>query len=180
MKIIAFTGSMGSGKTTAIQELLASHRGDQVNVKFAQPLYDMQEYAYGRIDSVYTRPTDFVKDRKLLQWIGTEWGRDTISKTLWVDLWKAEVEKYKLTDTIVTCDDVRFDNEAETIRSLSGIIIRLETNQARIAAGNGSNTHSSEAGISNQFVKFTVHNNGSLEEFKNNLRTVYREIGLLK
>jgi dephospho-CoA kinase len=85
MKLIAFTGQMGSGKSTAVSTLREFADNPVHNIKFAQTLYDIQNYIYERIESVYKRPEDFIKDRKLLQWIGTEWGRGTISESLWVD-----------------------------------------------------------------------------------------------
>ena len=46
MKLIAFTGKMGSGKSTAIEELRKLVNYQTANVKFAQPLYDIQEFVY--------------------------------------------------------------------------------------------------------------------------------------
>ena len=113
MKIIAFSGKMGVGKSTAIERIYAKSNGVVHLVKFAQPLYDMQEFIYRRISSVVQRPANFTKDRKLLQWLGTDWGRG-MKETLWVDLFKAQVEKIldHNPTAVIVCDDVRFDNEA--------------------------------------------------------------------
>lgn len=178
-KLIAFTGTMGCGKTTAIQTLRDYAKSTGVfNVKFAQPLYDIQEAIYERIESVHTRPADFVKDRKLLQWLGTDWGRDTISETLWVDLWQSQVKRMmdSYVNAVITCDDVRYDNEGETVKSLGGIIIKLVREGDTNVLGNGIVAHKSESGIDSKYVDFTVHNNGTLEEFKKSLSNVYNEI----
>lgn len=184
MKLIGFNGKMGVGKSTAIEclrdDLPASAKVKLV--KFAQPLYDMQETIYRRISMVYERPGSFTKDRKLLQWLGTDWGRDTISKTLWVDLWKAEATKQSsLNNAIVVCDDVRFDNEAEAIRSLGGYVVKITSDHAdnRIDTKSGITNHSSEAGISPTLIHTTVENNGTRLEFMNKLTVLYQELGII-
>ncbi len=174
MKLIALTGKMGVGKSTAIEHfktLLAS----TANVKFAQPLYDIQEFVYERISGAYQRPEAFVKDRKLLQWIGTEWGRDTISNSLWIDLWKHNVNFVKAYKKMVTCDDCRFDNEAEAVKSMGGIIIKIVSNKTenRIDTTSGIVQHKSEQGVDEKFVDFTVDNSYTVEEFKVKLTEIY-------
>lgn len=160
---------MGVGKTTAVKafgELQKVHC-----VKFAQPLYDMQEYIYGRISSVVKRQSDFMKDRKLLQWLGTDWGRDTISPTIWVDIWKAEVNSYLAQGATVVCDDVRFDNEAQTVLDMGGTVLKIvsEDTENRIDTKSGLVQHKSELGVSSNLVSHTIVNNGTLEQFKDSL-----------
>lgn len=172
--LIGFNGNMGVGKSTAIQALKDYVFPREVHlVKFAQPLYDMQEFIYRRISSVHTRPDSFTKDRKLLQWLGTDWGRDTISQDLWVSIWKAQVEsiRRRSPDSIIVCDDVRFDNEAETLKSLGGHIIKIERpdNTLHAQGGVGIVGHKSEAGVSESLLDFTVRNNSTLEYFEANL-----------
>lgn len=173
MKLIAFTGSMGSGKSTAINILKESTGADLHLVKFAQPLYDMQEFIYAKISSVYKRPESFIKDRKLLQWLGTEWGRNSIKDSLWTDLWKEEVtyalENYPY--KLIVCDDVRFDNEADAVKSLGGLIIKLQANNTgdRININSGIAGHSSEQGISLDKIDFVINNNGTIDDLKNSL-----------
>lgn len=175
--ILGFAGSMGSGKSTAIS-FLQKHTGRKVRlVKFAQPLYDIQEFVYDRIKSVHKRDASFVKDRKLLQWVGTEWGRGTISETLWVDLWKAEVAKLRhhYPEDILVCDDVRFDNEAGTIRSIGGKVIRITSkkNLERITTANGIQNHSSEKGISDNLVDYELQNEYSMEKYRDDVMSLY-------
>lgn len=184
MKLIALNGSMGVGKSTAI-ELTKELSAQKVKlVKFAQPLYDMQGAVYKRISSVYERPATFIKDRKLLQWLGTEWGRDTISKTLWVDIWKAEAIKQHMlgsSEAIIMCDDVRFDNEAETVKSLGGVIIKITSTKSnnRIDTGAGIVHHASESGINEKFLDGHIVNDGSLSDFKLALLDLYNKLGVL-
>lgn len=174
-KLIGFNGMMGVGKSEAIQEIKDRSKLPVELVKFAGPLYDMQEMIYRRIQSVYNRPADFKKDRKLLQWLGTEWGRETISKTIWVDLWKAEVTAALARGSVVVCDDVRFDNEAELVRSLGGIVVQITSSRAseRIDTQSGIKNHSSEAGISAEFIDDILRNDGTLREFQNQVANLF-------
>lgn len=181
--IIAFCGSMGSGKSEAIrtlQQYVGLHGRPVVPIKFAQPLYDMQEFIYSRVESVHRRSPNFVKDRLLLQWLGTEWGRSTIDKDLWVKIWIAAVHKAAEENpgAIIVCDDCRFDNEAEVVQRVGGKIIKISTsrNGERIDTSHAS--HASESGISSNFVDVIVENNGTLEHYKNQLTHMFNKLGL--
>ena len=179
--LIGFSGGMGVGKSTAI-EIIKSCFPDRevVLVKFAQPLYDMQEAIYDRISPVFKRPGEFKKDRKLLQWLGTDWGRDSISKTLWVDLWKDEVgfQTDCKVAPIIVCDDCRFDNEAEAIHSLGGYVIKLTRpdNTKHAEGGVGIQNHASEAGVSKNLLDFEVENSDTVAAFRDKLVACLQEI----
>lgn len=174
--IIGFTGSMGSGKSTAIDCIKELQHKKVYNIKFAQPLYDMQEYVYRRVSTVYERPSTFIKDRKLLQFLGTDWGRETINDTVWIDLWKQEVKSIlnSTARTIITCDDVRFDNEAEAIKSMGGIVVKLESTHSakRIDINAGITGHKSESGVKLELVDCIIENNGSIDDLRSSLLTL--------
>jgi ABC-type dipeptide/oligopeptide/nickel transport system ATPase subunit len=174
--LIGFNGGMGAGKSTAIQLLGKIADREVRNVKFAQPIYDIQEYAYQRIASVYQRPANFVKDRKLLQWIGTEWGRDSISPDLWLSIWREEVLRLQHLnpDALIVCDDVRFDNEAMALRGLGGKIIRIVADRAQERTMAGIANHASEAGISAHYIDYLVENNGTVSDLNASLTYLYQ------
>lgn len=180
MRLIGLAGGMGVGKTTAIHVLQDTQSLPVHVVKFAQALYDMQEFIYRRIQSVHKRPDSFQKDRMLLQWLGTEWGREHISETLWVDLWKAQVEEILEQNSrcIIVSDDVRFDNEAHMITSMGGKIIKLESAHAtkRIDTTNGIVNHLSENGIDSKYISHVIKNDGSRKDFKDSLCAVYNNV----
>lgn len=182
--IIGFNGKMGVGKSTAINAIRSLKSVPFIpvfNVKFAGPLYQMQELIYDIVKPVHKRPADFVKDRKLLQWLGTEWGRGTISESIWVDLWAAAAKQHSVESprSIIVSDDVRFDNEAETIRKLGGFVVEIisDKNKERIDTEAGIKQHSSEAGINPKLVDYTVSNNGTMAEFDLAIRNL---VGLLE
>ena len=180
MILIGLTGQMGVGKSTAIKLLEKILVRNAQVVKFAQPLYDMQEYIYGRIESTYKRPVSFIKDRTLLQWLGTDWGRRTIHQDIWIDLWKNTVKAYPA--SLVICDDVRFDNEANAVLKEGGILLKItsDKNTARIDTTTGIAKHASEAGVTPTLITELVENNGTLEEFERALRlAIFSSMDLL-
>ncbi len=175
---------MGTGKSTAIQilERYLSKGKLIALVKFAQPLYNLQEAFYNEISPVYTRPSNFIKDRLFLQTVGTLLGRDHISQTLWVDLWQAKIKALEEDgyDFVVT-DDCRFNNEAETVRAMGGVVIKLTStrNLERITTATNT-THASELGIDNSLVNAKVINDGTIAEFRDKLVILFDELGLRK
>lgn len=179
--IIGFTGEMGSGKSTAIDMLRDIATPNTVRaVKFAAPLYAAQEYLYTLISSVYERPASFVKDRRLLQWLGTDWGRETVSETLWVDLWKKKARElsFEYPKSVIVSDDVRFNDEAQAVKSLGGYVIRIfsSSNQNRIDTNTGFVHHRSEAGIDHKLVDYWIDNSGTLENLKNQVQSLWLEL----
>lgn len=177
--LIAFNGGYGSGKSTACNLLRDRHLSRLALVKFAQPLYDIQEFAYRRIAAAYPRKADFAKDRKLLQWLGTEWGRG-LREDLWVKLWQSEVNYTRANPEcdIILNDDIRFDNEARAVREMGGFIIRIERDHAAAHAlgGTGIVNHASENGLPAHFIDRVVTNNGTIEEFEQALLGVISDL----
>lgn len=95
--------------------------------------------------------------RHLMQLIGTEWGRDCIAPNLWISLWQRTA--YDVIDHggKVVCDDVRFINEVEMIRSIGGAVIKVD--RAGLVS---TSKHASE-----KFPfepDFTVQNAGGIED----------------
>ncbi len=131
---IAFLGQMRAGKDTAAEMCIARYGGEIM--KFAQPLYDIQDYIYRR-----THQPQGKKDRLLLQWLGTEWGR-TINPDLWVSILTEDL-KTKTGNLYIT--DCRFKNEVQALRDNGFKLFRVERpDEERIKAGASLMTHASE------------------------------------
>lgn len=128
-EIIAFTGPAESGKTTAACYVVA-HYPDFVRLSFAEPIRAML-YALGlTVDDLSkgkNQPHPILggrTPREAMQTLGTEWGRG-----LYDAIWIAQMRQ-RITDNTrfgmgVVIDDLRFDNEAELIRDMGGVIIEL-------------------------------------------------------
>jgi hypothetical protein len=84
--------------------------------------------------------------------LGTEWGRNTISNDIWVNLARHRIEESD--HKIFIIDDVRFDNEAKMILDLGGEVWNL----SRDGVG-GQDGHISEAGISKELITKEVNLN---------------------
>lgn len=174
IRVIGLHGKMFSGKSTVFELLCEMARPKQVKlVKFAGPLYDMQGMIYKR--AYLDAPK--VKDRKLLQWLGTEWGR-SIDSNLWTGIWKRDAN-YVLENsptTIVVSDDTRFDNEADLIRSMGGIVIHVKSAQGHrekraSALGLEITDHASEASLPADKIDIEVMNNETVTELRRQLWT---------
>lgn len=121
--IIAFTGRIGSGKTTAAKYLVEKH--NYRRVRFAGPLKDMA-YAFGlsweQIDGAEKElPCDLLggkTPRQFMQLLGTEFGRNLIDNDIWINAWINAAKKVP-NDVGIVVDDCRFPNEAEAIRKMS-------------------------------------------------------------
>ena len=108
-QIIAIHGKMHSGKTTTAEYLRVHLRA--VVKPFAKPIKD---FAF---DLGWNGLKDN-KGRKLLQLLGTEVGRECIRDTLWVEKWQESLRDTG-SNTVIICDDLRFQNEYEHLVDLS-------------------------------------------------------------
>ena len=154
--IILISGKQGSGKTTTSERLEESikNKGYYVKVfKFADPIYNIHNYAlnYLRDCGVDHETT---KDGKLLQFLGTEWGR-SIKESIWVDILKYRIDSWfhwgegVATRSIAIIDDCRFENEFLAFDS--ALRVRLvadeETRKKRCDSWRENTNHPSEIGL---------------------------------
>ncbi|MGA1730832.1 MAG: hypothetical protein ACO4B5_11450 [Steroidobacteraceae bacterium] len=74
------------------------------------------------IDKHEVIPQLGVTGRHFLQTLGTDWGRNLINKSIWVDAWRRRYESATAEDgvSVVVVDDVRFPAEAQLIKDLGG------------------------------------------------------------
>jgi hypothetical protein len=93
--------------------------------------------------------------RSLLQRVGTEGGRQVHGEDAWVDV------AMRAADHRTVFSDVRFPNEADTIRSLGGIVIRI--NRPGVEPTNG---HPSETALDNYEFDFVVSNTGTTRQLQ--------------
>ncbi len=147
--LIGLTGAAGSGKTTAMNWVLKNHNTNRMS--FAGPLkvmtrelirtalpkgWDHDAGAYIEDPVLKETPIPFLGNltaRRLMQTLGTEWGRQTLHPDFWVGIAAAKVERqlgstFKKSDRVpikVIFDDVRFENEAMMIRAYGGVIVRV-------------------------------------------------------
>ena len=102
-----------------------------------------------------------------MQTLGTEWGRELINPELWLILAKQRLLNFGPGMVIA---DVRFENEAEWVRSQGGRVIHIERPSAVAVE-----VHASEAGIKfkGEEGDFKIINGGSLEDLQQTIREVF-------
>lgn len=96
-----------------------------------------------------------ITHRELLQKIG-EGLRKSIDPDIWVKLTLQEYYKNKNKNIIIT--DVRYKNEADSIKKLNGILIRINRNE-------GDDNHQSEIDLDNYpDFDYTINNDSDIED----------------
>lgn len=172
MILIAFAARAGGGKTTAA-ELLVKHC-DFTRVSFAAPLYDMLEAGgFGRPKTLEDKQRNVpalaahgmdVTWRHAAQTLGTEWGRACIGPNVWTAL---ALSKCSDPDGRYVIDDCRFENEAQAVREIGGIVCHLVNRAGEIGV---SVNHESERGIAKHPEDFVLDNSGSMAALEEGLK----------
>lgn len=131
-KIIGFCGKAHSGKNYAADIIKSEYPNAEI-ISFGDAVRDMLK-AIVDVDYIYKSGTkeDVIPElgvslRKLMQTLGAEWGRNSVSDSLWVDIFMMKVNKSK--SDIIIVPDVRFKNEYDAIVNNGGIIINIETDK---------------------------------------------------
>ena len=165
--VIGLAGPAGSGKSTAA-EILAREHGF-VRTRFAAPLKAMMAAFFRECgltdDDILARlegPRKEHEDpllcgrtpRYAMQTLGTEWGRETIGRDLWVNAWRETACRALDENGRIVVEDVRFADEAAAVRGLGGVVLGLR------GRGGISGAHVSESGVE---ADVTVWNDGPVE-----------------
>lgn len=112
--------------------------------------------------------------RELMQLLGTEWGRDLVHPQLWLLLAEQNLQllaEHHQDVNGVVIRDVRFDNEADWIRSRGGLIFHI-TRPVPAAVPQ----HVSEAGVTRHPEDLAVVNDGTLDQLYDELEGVIRTL----
>jgi energy-coupling factor transporter ATP-binding protein EcfA2 len=151
--IIGITGKIGSGKTTISKYM--EEIGYQ-EYQFAKPLKDIAKiFGYTEIqvngsqsDKLEPHPLWKVPAREFLQKLGTDIFRDKlheiipamkIETSIWVDIFRHQITQNPGNKNWVV-SDVRFEDEADAIRSMGGVIIRVQKKDQKTSGGHISET----------------------------------------
>lgn len=172
---VAVCGKKGAGKDTAAA-CLPPH---WEVVKFAGALKEMmhallsyrgvpadQRLAMLEEEELKRTPTPYLNGkspREAMQTLGTEWGRELISPTLWVDCFKDSLDAAEY----AVCTDLRFPNEVDFVKSQGGVIIKV----VRPDQEDGD-THPSEVFIDQIQTNHVVVNDGSIEDLQRSFMAI--------
>ena len=180
MYIIGLAGKAGTGKDTIgglISSLPGWHR-----LSFADPLRKMlvaggfvtDEQLGDRKLKETPHPLHGASPRRLMQTLGTEWGRNMIHPCVWARLLDERLER--LADSGaqgVVVTDVRFEDEAALIRDAGGRVVHVQRPDALRPA---NAEHVSEKGIRKRYGDITLFNDGKLEDLPKKLTVLIFEI----
>ncbi len=171
---IAFGYKISSGKDTCVDYLIEKYGGHKIS--FAQHLYDILYYAQKVCGF------EIEKDRKFLQWVGTEWARARDSD-VWVRLTIKESERIKKEEINknIYCSDVRFLNEFEALKKNGWVLIKINRPEINsdIRIGTGSISHISENMLDTVEDKewdYIIDNNSSKEKLFQDLENIIKDI----
>lgn len=183
--LIGISGKIGSGKDTAaeiIQHLTNPMKLDMFPYevkKFAGKLktiasiltgipvekFEDQEFKKQYLGEDWNyqidkfNPIQKMTVRELLQKLGTDALRDGLHTNVWVNALLADYNENS--NWLVT--DTRFPNEAEAIKNLGGVVLRIERSTCQLG------THPSETALDNYTFDYVIHNNGSKEDLEKEL-----------
>lgn len=155
--IVLLSGKQGSGKST-IQRMLKLRwihetRGDAHDINFADVLYQMHD-AVLEILHKHIPAREIAKDGPLLQLLGTEWGRNTIDKNVWVEIARRRAElSLKLSNpnfpALVIIGDCRFENEVDAFPDALSVRLEAppEVRKKRCSAWRENDIHPSEIAL---------------------------------
>ena len=166
MIVIGIAGPAQSGKSTLAGEFrrLVEFRGQKYAEKpFSGPLKRMlASIGVDVSDSSKNAPVPFldgrITPRIMMQTLGTEWGR-SLFPHMWLRVWERELDDSVHT---VCVPDVRFENEAQAIRELGGVLIHVT--RPVTADMLAVPDHTSEAGISRRKSDIIFRNDRGIEK----------------
>ena len=176
MLIIGITGKAGAGKDTVSDYIVEQYMFNTIafadTVKktasemFKIPLDDF----YNRDKKEVLNKTWNMSPRKIIQLLGTECGRAIFGEDVWVKRAFVELEYYK-NELGIIFSDVRFDNEADMIRSKGGFIINVVNDNVEEVE-----EHSSESGITPHTTDVLIYNNHDKESLYRGIDSIFDTI----
>lgn len=211
--LIGLCGWIGSGKGTVGDILVYEYSFNQDS--FAASLKDAVAVIFGwdrvlleggnaesrkwreEVDEFWSkRLKKTITPRLVLQWMGTEAGREVFGEDLWVTSVESRLIKNQSRNNVIT--DVRFPNEVEMIHRLGGVCVHVkrgpdpdfvaalcyeplnEMSEMRklFMASHYPEVHISEwAWVGHPLIKYQIQNEGTLEQLYTKVEVL---LGLLK
>ena len=175
MKLIGLTGKARSGKDTIASYLW--HSAGFTRIAFADPLKLAAQNIFGLTDGQTF--DDELKEvvierlgmspRQIFQKLGTEAVRNVFGEDTWLKRWLVGYDLFKDSDDIVV-PDFRFENEADLVRSLGGIIVEVRRGPGLLGS---TGTHPSELGLL-ALPDVIIENHGTLDELYAQVEGVLR------
>lgn len=178
--LVGLSGFARSGKDEAARALISiGWRRDAFADRLRSMLYSMNPYIPVWLESdlgggVHMRrvkdivdsvgweaaKTDYHEIRSLLQRLGTEAGREVLGEQVWVD---ALFRKYTYGEQLVITD-VRFTNEADMVRQLGGVMVRIDRPGVGPNTAPDGSVHKSDIALDDYDFDVRIANDGSITD----------------
>lgn len=187
MRLIGLSGAARSGKDTVGSFLVKEL--DFKRYAFADPLKECASKMFGLpLKDFYEGDREKVNEfwgfspRQMLQLLGTEGGRNIFGYDLWTKRaeieWKNHIHSFAnpsgfmepIGEAGMVITDVRFQNEAQFVHNMGGIVIHIERQGADGIVG--VSNHASEAGFPDHLKNYVITNDGTLEQLYSNIKFV--------
>lgn len=174
MLIIGLVGQAGAGKDTVAESLRRLIPCSAV-FAIADPLRDICKILYGLSDQHFTDrvkketviPAWGLSPRQMMQKLGTDFVRKSLGPDHWLQLLSKRLHSCKADCIIVS--DVRFLNEGSFIKSFpDSLLIRITRSQFTRAMLSQHVSETEGEGIN---CDSTIHNNGSLSQLQEKVKT---------
>lgn len=171
--LIGLIGKKSSGKDT-FGNILIEYYGFTKRA-FADPLKDCCQLLFHLTDEQLndeklkeTIDTKWqMTPRQIMQKVGTDLFRNNFDSDFWLKLFENWYDQHK--DINIVCTDIRFQNEANLIQKLGGIIIKINRSTTI------NDSHESEK-LDIKTYDFEINNNSSLHVYKNKIIKLCNEI----
>jgi len=169
MKIIGLIGKKESGKSTFAKFIQGHCPKDKkcVILSFASILKTMLFKAeICTEEEMYLRKTPY--SREMMQKIGTNIIRDQIDPNFFCKCMIKEIKEVAKSnppfnkDTIIVIDDVRFQNEAQLIENIDGVLISIIRPESEVSL----DVHKSETEMDRIKTEMAVFNDSDLENLE--------------
>lgn len=190
--IVGICGLIGSGKDTIAEHLIQNHKF--VKISFADKLKDavatmfdwprdmldgkteQSRFWREQVDQFWTAETGReITPRLVLQEFGTDCMRNGFDDGIWVSLVKQQIMKTPNVNYVIP--DVRFDNEANMIKSIHGEVWRVRRGADPVwfrmyqdIGVEPKDVHASEWKWANVNFNTVLDNHGTKDQLKNLVR----------
>lgn len=182
IRLVGLTGAAGCGKDAIAVEL---SKNSWVRVAFADPLKELcikflglsRDDVYTQLGKIKHNETWGMTNREILQLVGTNALRNNFHEDVWIKIAEMSISKLLATGNRVVVTDVRFDNEAQMITRLGGVVAKVIRPQLKTMLTDAETRHASEAGVDDKHISLTINNNFDLSDTIVNFNRVMSEYG---